>query len=79
LLAQSKSLLPSLKVLPYEVTGYNTANKQMEFYGGPNCPKEDFVFISDKQMKKMARDGDPLPEGFMPQKAWEVLTEFYKQ
>lgn len=39
---------------------------------------EDFEFISGTRMRKLAREGQNPPEGFMAPKAWTVLTEYYK-
>jgi len=39
---------------------------------------EDFDFISGTRMRKLAREGQNPPEGFMAPKAWTVLTEYYK-
>lgn len=50
----------------------------------PPCPHsyslshEDFEFISGTRMRKLAREGQNPPEGFMAPKAWTVLTEYYK-
>lgn len=39
---------------------------------------EDFDFISGTRMRKLAREGQKPPEGFMASKAWTVLVEYYK-
>ena len=39
---------------------------------------EDFEFISGTRMRKLAREGQKPPEGFMAPKAWDVLMEYYK-
>lgn len=39
---------------------------------------EDFDFISGTRMRKLAREGQKPPEGFMAPKAWTVLVEYYK-
>lgn len=38
----------------------------------------DFEFISGSKMRKLARDGETPPDGFMNPKGWEVLSNFYK-
>ena len=38
----------------------------------------DFDFISGSRMRKLARDGEEPPEGFMNPKGWEVLSNYYK-
>jgi len=37
----------------------------------------DFEFISGSKMRKLARDGDTPPEGFMNPKGWAVLKNYY--
>uniref|UniRef100_A0A8C9FEK0 adenylyl-sulfate kinase n=1 Tax=Pavo cristatus TaxID=9049 RepID=A0A8C9FEK0_PAVCR len=44
----------------------------------PSLSREDFEFISGTRMRKLAREGQNPPEGFMAPKAWTVLTEYYK-
>lgn len=39
---------------------------------------EDFEFISGTRMRRLAREGQKPPEGFMAPKAWTVLVEYYK-
>lgn len=78
LLVHIKDMLNNVEICPFKVAAYNTKNKQMEFFGGPGCIKEDFEFISGSRMRNMAKDGEPLPEGFMSLKGWEVLVEYYK-
>ncbi|KAK3573229.1 hypothetical protein QTP86_015790, partial [Hemibagrus guttatus] len=46
-----------------------------------NCDSvthQDYDFISGTRMRKMAREGENPPEGFMAPKAWTVLKEYYK-
>jgi 3'-phosphoadenosine 5'-phosphosulfate synthase len=40
--------------------------------------KDDFDFISGTRMRTMAKDNVNPPSGFMSQKGWEVLAEYYK-
>lgn len=37
----------------------------------------EFDFISGTRMRKLAREGENPPDGFMAPKAWKVLTEYY--
>lgn len=39
---------------------------------------DDFDFISGTRMRKLAREGENPPDGFMAPKAWKVLTEYYQ-
>lgn len=64
--------------MPFKVAAYNKVNKRMEFFGGPECaPKEEFDFISGTRMRKMAREGQDQPEGFMSPAGWDILCEYY--
>lgn len=39
---------------------------------------DDFDFISGTRMRKLAREGENPPDGFMAPKAWKVLTTYYQ-
>lgn len=43
-----------------------------------NYSHQDYDFISGTRMRKMAREGENPPDGFMAPKAWAVLKEYYK-
>lgn len=68
--------LISLEIVPFKVAAYNKVKKAMDFYESKN--HQDFDFISGTRMRKMAREGQNPPEGFMAPKAWNVLKEYYK-
>uniref|UniRef100_A0A8C9VX17 3'-phosphoadenosine 5'-phosphosulfate synthase 1 n=1 Tax=Scleropages formosus TaxID=113540 RepID=A0A8C9VX17_SCLFO len=68
--------LISLEIVPFKVAAYNKAKRAMDFYNPEN--HEDFDFISGTRMRRMAREGQDPPEGFMAPKAWAVLKEYYK-
>ena len=78
LLVGNKGLLNGVEVCPFKVAAYNKKTSSMEFFGGPGCVKEDFEFISGSRMRAMAKSGETPPPGFMSQKGWEVLVEYYK-
>ncbi|XP_026542548.1 bifunctional 3'-phosphoadenosine 5'-phosphosulfate synthase 2 isoform X2 [Notechis scutatus] len=67
--------LTSVEIIPFRVAAYNKVQKAMLFYD-PDRHNE-FDFISGTRMRKLARDGDNPPDGFMAPKAWKVLTEYY--
>ena len=67
--------LPQLEIVPFRVAAYNLKKKQMDFYDPEK--KDDFLFISGTKMRKLARDGDTPPEGFMAPRAWKVLVDYY--
>ena len=68
--------LPQLEIVPFRVAVYNTKLRQMDFYNPER--KEDYDFISGTRMRKLAREGQNPPDGFMAPKAWKVLAEFYQ-
>ena len=37
----------------------------------------EFDFISGTRMRKLAREGENPPDGFMAPKAWKILTDYY--
>jgi len=49
----------------------------MDFMG-PDANKDDFLLISGSKMRAMAAKGEPLVDGFMSPKGWEVVCEYYK-
>ena len=38
---------------------------------------DDFLMISGSQMREYARNGETPPDGFMGEKAWQVVAEYY--
>lgn len=68
--------LISLEIVPFRVAAYNKIKKAMDFYDSKN--HMDYDFISGTRMRKMARDGQNPPDGFMAPKAWSVLKEYYQ-
>ncbi|KAK1164600.1 bifunctional 3'-phosphoadenosine 5'-phosphosulfate synthase 2-like [Acipenser oxyrinchus oxyrinchus] len=67
--------LSSVEIIPFRVAAYNKAKKAMDFYDKER--HSEFDFISGTRMRKLARDGEYPPDGFMAPKAWKVLTEYY--
>ncbi|KAJ8318503.1 hypothetical protein KUTeg_003594 [Tegillarca granosa] len=68
--------LTQLEIVPFRVAAYNTKLKQMDFYNPEK--KEDYDFISGTRMRKLAREGQTPPDGFMAPKAWKVISEYYQ-
>ncbi|XP_076073678.1 bifunctional 3'-phosphoadenosine 5'-phosphosulfate synthase-like isoform X3 [Mytilus galloprovincialis] len=68
--------LTQLEIVPFRVAAYNTKLKCMDFYNPEK--KEDFEFISGTKMRKLAREGQYPPDGFMAPKAWKVLQAYYQ-
>ncbi|NXR86300.1 PAPS2 synthase, partial [Hypocryptadius cinnamomeus] len=68
--------LTSVEIIPFRVAAYNKTKRAMDFYD----PKrhDDFDFISGTRMRKLAREGENPPDGFMAPKAWKVLTTYYQ-
>lgn len=69
--------LAKFEIIPFRVAAYNTKLKRMAFYDENNS--KDFESISGTKMRQLAREGVMPPKGFMADKAWEVLSNFYKK
>uniref|UniRef100_G3SNF9 3'-phosphoadenosine 5'-phosphosulfate synthase 2 n=1 Tax=Loxodonta africana TaxID=9785 RepID=G3SNF9_LOXAF len=67
--------LTSVEIIPFRVAAYNKAKKAMDFYDPAR--HNEFDFISGTRMRKLAREGENPPNGFMAPKAWKVLTDYY--
>ncbi|XP_030909255.1 bifunctional 3'-phosphoadenosine 5'-phosphosulfate synthase 2 [Melopsittacus undulatus] len=68
--------LTSVEIIPFRVAAYNKVKRAMDFYDPTR--HDDFDFISGTRMRKLAREGENPPDGFMAPKAWKVLTEYYQ-
>ncbi|XP_041364915.1 bifunctional 3'-phosphoadenosine 5'-phosphosulfate synthase-like isoform X2 [Gigantopelta aegis] len=68
--------LQQLEIVPFRVAAYNTKLKCMDFYDAER--REEFDFISGTRMRKLAREGQTPPPGFMSPKAWAILANFYQ-
>lgn len=49
----------------------------MEFLG-KDSNSADYDFISGTRMRNMAKNNENPPPGFMSQKGWEVLADYYR-
>jgi 3'-phosphoadenosine 5'-phosphosulfate synthase len=68
--------LGQFEIVPFRVAAYNKVSKKMDFYNPER--HEDYDFISGTRMRRTAREGGELPEGFMAPKAWDVLMSYYQ-
>lgn len=68
--------LESLKILPFKVAAYNKSTKSMDYFDPKQA--DNFEFISGTKMRKLARDGEMPPNGFMVDEAWRILADYYK-
>lgn len=62
--------LTKLEVVPFKVAAYNTKLGTIDFFDPDK--KDDYIFISGTKMRKLAREGENPPDGFMAPKAWKV-------
>jgi 3'-phosphoadenosine 5'-phosphosulfate synthase len=67
--------LPGLEIIPFRVAAYNTKKGAMDFFDPSNAG--DFLFISGSKMRKLARDGEDPPSGFMCPTGWKVVSGYY--
>ncbi|XP_020830619.1 bifunctional 3'-phosphoadenosine 5'-phosphosulfate synthase 2 [Phascolarctos cinereus] len=68
--------LTSVEIIPFRVAAYNKVQKAMAFYDPAR--HNEFDFISGTRMRKLAREGENPPDGFMAPKAWKVLMDYYR-
>jgi 3'-phosphoadenosine 5'-phosphosulfate synthase len=67
--------LTQLEILPFRVAAYNKVSKSMAYFDPQKS--DEFDFISGTKMRKLAREGQTPPDGFMSPKAWRVLADYY--
>ena len=67
--------LDQLEIVPFKVAAYDKTQCRMDFFDPAR--KDDFEFISGTKMRKLAKSGERPPVGFMADKAWNVLAEYY--
>jgi len=63
------------EIIPFKVAAYNKEKGCMDYYD--ETKHSNFEFISGTRMRKTAREGGALPDGFMAPKAWKVLQDYY--
>ena len=68
--------LQQLEIVPFKVAAYNKKKRQMDFYDEEK--HEDYEFISGTKMRRLARNGETPPQGFMAPKAWKILSDYYQ-
>lgn len=68
--------LDNIEILPFRVAAYDTTTSQMAFFDPKR--KEDFMFISGTKMRTFAKTGELPPQGFMENKAWSILADYYR-
>ncbi|EGD83518.1 bifunctional 3'-phosphoadenosine 5'-phosphosulfate synthase [Salpingoeca rosetta] len=69
--------LESLTIIPFRVAAYNKQKGKMDFFDPAKA--EDFEFISGSKMRKLAREGQNPPDGFMCPSGWKVVSTFYQE
>ena len=77
LLVHVKTMLNNVDVCPFKVAAYHKERHQMEFLL-PGMDAKEFDFISGTRMRSMAKNNESPPPGFMSQKGWEVLADYYR-
>ena len=68
--------LKGLEILPFHVAAYNTTQGKMAYFD--ESKKEEFLFISGTKMRKLAKEGQSLPDGFMCPSGWKILADYYQ-
>lgn len=73
---QMAPALDDLQIVPFRVAAYNKILKKMDYFDPKQA--ESFEFISGTKMRGLARTGQQPPDGFMANKAWDVISNYYK-
>jgi 3'-phosphoadenosine 5'-phosphosulfate synthase len=68
--------LKGLELLPFTFASYDTKAGAMAFFDPKR--KADFVSISGTKMRKLAKDGENPPPGFMDPEGWSILVKYYQ-
>lgn len=68
--------LPALEIIPFRVAAYNKVSQTMEYFDPKKA--DEFDFISGTRMRRLAKEGELPPPGFMAPKAWDVLATYYR-
>ena len=68
-----------VEICPFKVAALNKKEQKMTFFDPKTCDAADFDFISGSRMRAMAKNKEDPPAGFMSQKGWEVLAEYYQK
>merc|ERR1712194_671987 len=69
--------LKNLKLVPFQFAAYDTTVGKMAFFDKDR--KADFVSISGTKMRKLAKDGETPPDGFMHPSGWKILVDYYQR
>jgi 3'-phosphoadenosine 5'-phosphosulfate synthase len=70
-------MINNVEICPFKIAALNKHSSQMEFLG-KDSNNADFDFISGTRMRTMAKNNENPPAGFMSQKGWEVLAQYYR-
>lgn len=73
---QMAPALDNLQIVPFRVAAYNKILKKMDYFDPKQA--DSFEFISGTKMRGLARTGQQPPDGFMANKAWDVISNYYK-
>lgn len=77
LLVHLKAMLNNVEICPFKVAAYHKEHQEMEFVQ-PGQDNNLFDFISGSRMRGMAKNNESLPRGFMSEKGWQVLADYYR-
>eukprot|EP00347_Sterkiella_histriomuscorum_P019046 403343169 len=77
LLVHVKQMINNVEICPFKIAALHKQSETMQFLG-KDSKNEEFDFISGTRMRTMAKENQNPPNGFMSQKGWEVLAEYYR-
>ena len=72
----SKDVRPKeSEIIEFKFAAYDKVSGKMGFFDPSRA--DDFLMISGSQMREYARNGETPPDGFMGERAWQVIAEYY--
>ena len=67
--------LEKLEIIEFKFAAYDKVSGKMGFFDPSRA--DDFLMISGSQMREYAQNGETPPDGFMGERAWQVIAEYY--
>merc|ERR1712166_397177 len=77
LLVHNQSFLQGVEVLPFRMAALRKSTSTMDWFNP--AEKDDFLFVSGTEMRKLGAAQKEAPKGFMSPAGWKVLQDYYKK
>jgi hypothetical protein len=62
----------------FNIVGRDRGLKKMDFYDEKQAGNFEIISGTKTKMRKLARECGTPPDGFMVEKAWKILADYYK-